>query len=70
MPHSGERFVREVYQMSPAYRKKWETKSVDLQNDKALKRPPFANCGADKLGPFLIKEGEKELWEAFHLLSN
>ena len=56
--------------MPPPYQKNWGTKSGNLQNDKTLKRLPFTNCGVDKFGPFLIKEGEKELWETFHSLNN
>ena len=34
---------------------------VDLSNDRTLDGPPFTNCGVDIFGPFLIKEGRKEL---------
>ena len=32
-----------------------------LPTDKTIDRPPFTNCGVDMFGPFLIKEGRKEL---------
>ena len=32
-----------------------------LPNDRTLDGPPFTNCGIDMFGPFLIKEGRKEL---------
>ena len=70
MQRSGERFGSELYRMPPPYRKNWGTKSGNLQNDKTLKRLPFTNCGVDKFCPFLIKEGEKELWKTFYSLSN
>ena len=34
---------------------------ADLPNDRTLDGPPFTNCGIDMFGPFLIKEGRKEL---------
>ena len=70
MQRSGEMFGSELYWMPPPYRKNWGTKNDNLQNDQTLKRLPFTNCGVDNFGPFLIKEGEKELWETFHSLSN
>ena len=32
-----------------------------LPTDRTTDEPPFTNCGMDMLGPFLIKEGRKEL---------
>ena len=34
---------------------------ADLPTDRAIDEPPFINCGVDMFGPFLIKEGRKEL---------
>ena len=34
---------------------------ADLPDDRTLDGPPFTNCGVDVFGPFLIKEGRKEL---------
>ena len=36
-------------------------KMADLPNERVKPAPPFANCGMDCFGPFLIKEGRKEL---------
>ena len=36
-------------------------KMADLPNDRTLDGPPFTNCGIYIFGPFLIKEGRKEL---------
>ena len=36
-------------------------KMADLSSDRTIDEPPFANCGVDMFGPFLIKEGKKEL---------
>ena len=38
-----------------------EQKMADLPNDRTFDGPPFTNCGVDMFGPFLIKEGRKEL---------
>ena len=38
-----------------------EQKMADLPNDRTLEGPPFTKCGVDIFGPFLIKEGRKEL---------
>ena len=38
-----------------------EQKMADLPTDRTLDGPPFTNCGVDMFGPFLIKEGRKEL---------
>ena len=38
-----------------------EKKMADLPNDRTLEGPPFTKCGVDIFGPFLIKEGRKEL---------
>ena len=42
-------------------RKLGEQKMADLPNDRTIDEPPFTNCGVDMFGPFLIKEGKKEL---------
>ena len=34
---------------------------ADLPTDRTIDEPPFTNCGVDMFGPFLIKEGRKEL---------
>ena len=34
---------------------------ADLPTDRTLDEPPFINCGVDMFGPFLKKEGRKEL---------
>ena len=34
---------------------------VDLPSDRTIDEPPFTNFGVDMFGPFLIKEGRKEL---------
>ena len=34
---------------------------ADLPEDRTIDEPPFTNCGVDMFGPFLIKEGRKEL---------
>ena len=34
---------------------------ADLSTDKTIDESPFTNCGVDMFGPFLIKEGKKEL---------
>ena len=49
-----------------------EQKMADLPNDRTLDGPSFTNCGVDMFGPFLIKEGRKELKRyggTFHLFS-
>ena len=38
-----------------------EQKMADLPTDTTLDGPPFTNFGVDMFGPFLIKEGRKEL---------
>ena len=38
-----------------------EQKITDLPTDRTIDELPFTNCGADMFGPFLIKEGRKEL---------
>ena len=38
-----------------------EQKMADLPTDRTLDGPPFTNSGVDMFGPFLIKEGRKEL---------
>ena len=37
------------------------SKMADLPTDRTIDEPPFTNCGVDMFGPFLIKEGRKEL---------
>ena len=34
---------------------------ADLPTDRTMDEPPFTNCGVDMFGPFLIKEGRKEV---------
>ena len=34
---------------------------ADLPIDRTIDEPTFTNCGVDMFGPFLIKEGRKEL---------
>ena len=34
---------------------------ADLPKERVVEAPPFAHCGADFFGPFLVKEGRKEL---------
>ena len=34
---------------------------ADLPTDRTIDEPPFTNCGVDMFGPFLIKEGRKDL---------
>ena len=36
-------------------------KMTDLPTDRTLDGPPLTNCGVDMFGPFLMKEGRKEL---------
>ena len=38
-----------------------EQKMAHLPTDRTLDGPPFTNFGVDMFGPFLIKEGRKEL---------
>ena len=38
-----------------------EQKMTDLPTDRTIDEPPFTNCGVDMFGPFLIKEGRKDL---------
>ena len=33
----------------------------NLATNGTTDKPPFTNCGVDMFGPFLIKEGRKEL---------
>ena len=34
---------------------------ADLPEERVIPSPPFTHCGADMVGPFLVKEGRKEL---------
>jgi len=34
---------------------------TDLPTDRLHETPPFTNCGVDMFGPFMIKEGRKNL---------
>ena len=38
-----------------------EQKMANLPEERVVESPPFTHCGADIFGPFLIKEGRKEL---------
>ena len=38
-----------------------EQKMADLPPERVTPSPPFSFCGADMFGPFLVKEGRKEL---------
>ena len=38
-----------------------EQKMADLPEERVVESPPFTHCGTDMFGPFLIKEGRKEL---------
>ena len=38
-----------------------EQKMTNLPTNKTTDEPPFTNCGVDMFGPFLIKEGRKDL---------
>ena len=41
--------------------KRGDQKMADLPTDRTLVGAPFTNCWVDVFGPFLIKEGRKEL---------
>ena len=38
-----------------------EQKMADLPSERVTPSPPFSYCGADMFGPFLVKEGRKEV---------
>ena len=38
-----------------------EQKMADLPDERVTPSPPFTHCGCDMVGPFIIKEGRKEL---------
>ena len=38
-----------------------QQKIVSLPSDRLCEEPPFKNCGVDLFGPFVTKEGSKEL---------
>ena len=38
-----------------------QQKMADLPSDRLEATPPFTNCGVDLFGPFIIREGRKEL---------
>ena len=38
-----------------------EQKMANLPEDRLELAPPFTHCGVDYFGPFVIKEGRKEL---------
>ena len=48
-------------QMLIAARETWAAEDGDLLYDRTLDEPPFKYFGGDMFGPFLIKEGRKEL---------
>lgn len=55
-------------QMPVTARETWEQKMAELPSNRTLHEPPFTNCGVDMFGPFLIKEGIKDLKSMAHSL--
>ena len=41
---------------------------ADLPTDRTIDEPHFTNCGEDKFGPFLMKDGRKSLKDMGHYL--
>ena len=45
-----------------------QQKMASLPSDRLCEEPPFISCGVDLFGPFVIKEGRKELMERYGAL--
>ena len=45
-----------------------QQKMTSLPSDRLCEEPPFTYCGVDLFGPFVTKEGCKELWSFIHML--
>ena len=61
MQHNVRSFVGKCVKCRLLRGKLGEQKMTDLPTNKTTDEPPFTNCGVDMFGPFLIKEGRKEL---------